>query len=139
MVQSYILQEIKNMEISKKYLELVNKTKERIKEISIEDTIKIMETKDSIKLIDIREESEWNEKRIPNSIYIGKGIIEREIENAIPDINTKIILYCGGGYRSALAAENLNKMGYKNVYSMIGGITEWEEKKLEINTDQIFK
>jgi rhodanese-related sulfurtransferase len=120
------------MELSKKYLKLVNKAKERIKEISIDDTIKIMKIKDSIKLIDIREESEWSEKRIPKAIYIGKGILEREIENAIPNTNTKIILYCGGGYRSALAAENLQTMGYKNVYSMIGGITEWEEKGLPV-------
>lgn len=132
MVQSYILQEIKKMELSKKYLDLVNKAKEIISEISIEETLKMIDNKETFKLVDIREESEWNEKKILNSIYIGKGIIEREIENAIPGINTKIILYCGGGYRSALAAENLNKMGYKNVYSMIGGITEWEEKKLPI-------
>jgi len=125
------------MELSKKYLELVNKAKEGIKEISIEDTIILMKNEESTKLIDIREESEWNEKRIPNSIYIGKGIIEREIESAIPNTNTKIILYCGGGYRSALAAENLERMGYNNVYSMIGGITEWEEKELSINRDQI--
>ena len=109
-------------------MELVSQAKERIKEISIEDTIGMMETSELIKLIDIREKSEWNEKRISNSIYIGKGIIEREIENSSPDVNTKIVLYCGGGYRSTLAAENLQRMGYDDVFSMIGGITEWEEK-----------
>lgn len=121
------------MELSKKYLHLVNKAKEIIKEISIEDTLRLIKNNAPIKLIDIREESEWKDNRIPNSIYIGKGIIEREIENAVPNIKTEIILYCGGGYRSALAAENLQKMGYKNVYSMMGGISEWKEMNLPLD------
>ena len=121
------------MELNTKYLALVNSAKQKIKEISIEETHKIIEMNEDFVFIDVREESEWYDKRIPNSIYIGKGILEREIENTIPDENTKIVLYCGGGYRSALSAENLQKMGYKNVYSLMGGITEWEEKNLKLD------
>lgn len=125
------------MELSQKYLDLVNEVKQSINEISITDTKLMFENNEQFILIDIREESEWNEKRIPNSIYIGKGIIEREIEETIPDVDVKIVLYCGGGYRSVLSADNLLKMGYKNVYSMIGGITEWEEKSLPISFHKI--
>ena len=88
-------------------------------------------------LIDIREENEWKSDRIPKAICIGKGILEREIESIVPNEKTKIVLYCGAGYRSALSAENLQKMGYINVCSMIGGITEWEEKNLPISKNKI--
>ena len=120
------------MELSKKYLDLVNSCKENIKEISIDDTNDWMNGKNNFMLIDIREESEWAEKRIPKAIYCGKGILEREIVNITPDENAKIILYCGGGYRSAISAENLQRMGYKNVYSMEGGIGLWEERGFKI-------
>lgn len=123
------------MELSPKYLAIVNDSKSRIKEISIEE-LDFLKKNDYV-LIDTREESEWTEKRIPNAKYIGKGIIEREIENLYPDEKTKIILYCGGGYRSALAAENLQRMGYTNVYSLIGGISEWEEKKLPVEKKKL--
>jgi rhodanese-related sulfurtransferase len=125
------------MELGKKYLELVNNAKRNIKEIMISDVMKLITNNEQLTLIDIREESEWNEKRIPGAIYIGKGILEREIETKIPDDNNKIILYCGGGYRSALSAENLQKMGYKNVFSMIGGISEWEENKMPIQNNKL--
>ena len=125
------------MELNQKYLDLVNEVKQSIKEISISDTKTMINNNDKFVLVDIREESEWTKKRIPGAVYLGKGIIEREIEKTIPDESTRIILYCGGGYRSALSAENLQRMGYKNVYSMIGGISEWEEKKLPINNNEI--
>jgi rhodanese-related sulfurtransferase len=125
------------MELNPKYVELVNETKREIKEIEINEVKKMIEDKINFILIDIREESEWNNNRIPNAIYIGKGILEREIENNVPNEETKIVLYCGGGYRSALSAKNLQRMGYKYVYSMIGGITEWEEKKLPTNNNEI--
>ena len=121
------------MKISKKYLDLVNECKKRIKEISVVETSELLNYEKKVKLIDIREESEWAERRIPGAIYCGKGILEREIENLIPDINYRIILYCGGGYRSAISAECLMRMGYTNVFSMQGGISGWEELGLPIS------
>ncbi len=78
--------------------------------------------------MDVREESEFAKDHLPGAIHLGKGIIERDIEARVPDLNTEIVLYCGGGFRSALAADNLQKMGYKNVISMDGGIRDWREK-----------
>jgi rhodanese-related sulfurtransferase len=78
--------------------------------------------------VDVREESEFAKDHLPGAIHLGKGIIERDIEEQVPDPNTELVLYCGGGYRSALAADNLQKMGYRNVFSMDGGIREWREK-----------
>ena len=122
------------MELSSKYLKIVNDSKSRIKEISIERMNILINEGNDFVLIDTREESEWIEKHIPSAVYLGKGIIEREIEHLYPNEESKIILYCGGGYRSALAAENLQRMGYKNVYSLIGGIGEWEEKDFPIES-----
>jgi len=121
------------MEPNQKYHDLVNEVKKNIKEISIDETKAKLDKKEKIVLIDTREESEWNEKRIDGAIYLGKGIIEREIELTVPNQKTQIVLYCAGGFRSALSAENLQRMGYSNVYSMIGGIKEWEEKGFSIN------
>jgi len=84
-------------------------------------------------LIDTREESEYAKDHLPGSIHLGKGIIERDIEERVPDFAHEIILYCGGGFRSALAADNLQKMGYKNVISMDGGIREWREKNYPLS------
>lgn len=122
------------MEIGPKYLAIVNESKRNIQEITIEQMNILINEGNDFVLIDTREESEWNEKHIPSAVYLGKGIIEREIEHLYPDENKKIILYCGGGYRSALAAENLQRMGYEDVYSLIGGISEWEEKGFPIET-----
>jgi len=125
------------MELSQKYLDLVDDAKTRIKEMDISAIKTMLEDKIIFVLVDVREESEWKNNRIPGAIYIGKGIIEREIEATVPDEDAQIVLYCGGGYRSALSAENLQKMGYKNVYSMIGGITKWEENNLPLNTNKL--
>lgn len=81
-------------------------------------------------LVDVREDGEWAKGRLPGAIHLGKGIIERDIEATIPDTNAEIVLYCGGGFRSVLAADNLRKMGYANVVSMDGGWREWTEKRL---------
>ena len=121
------------MNLNKKYINLVNEVKQNIKEITIKDTKKLLDGKNNFCLIDIREESEWKEKRIPSAIYIGKGILEREIEAIVPNVEMKIILYCSGGYRSALSAENLQRMGYSNVFSMEGGIGEWGKKNLSLD------
>lgn len=123
---------IQFMELREKYLRLVEETKENVSELSVGEVNKMMNNGDDFILIDIREESEWREKKIPDSIYIGKGILEREIESIAPHEDTIIVLFCAGGYRSILAAENLQRMGYKNVFSMSGGIGEWEEKGLPI-------
>jgi rhodanese-related sulfurtransferase len=88
-----------------------------------------MDRGDRFVLVDVREESEYAKDHLPGAIHLGKGIIEREIEVKVPDTSAEIILYCGGGFRSALAADNLQKMGYRNVISMDGGIREWREKK----------
>lgn len=77
--------------------------------------------------VDVREESEWANGHLPQAVHLGKGVIERDIEKTVPDIGAEIILYCGGGYRSALAAYNLQKMGYTNVWSMDGGFRGWKE------------
>ena len=127
------------MELSKKYVELVSEAKAKINEIDINFVQKLINDKEIFLLIDIREESEWENNRIPGAIYLGKGIIEREIESVAPNNDTQIVLYCGGGYRSALSAENLQRMGYKNVYSMIAGITEWEEKGFPLITEAPYK
>jgi len=79
-------------------------------------------------LVDVREESEFAEDHLPGAIHLGKGVIERDVEGRIPDLKAPMILYCGGGFRSVLAAENLQKMGYTNVRSMDGGIRSWREK-----------
>jgi rhodanese-related sulfurtransferase len=79
-------------------------------------------------LIDVREESEWAKDHLPGAVHLGKGVIERDIETRLPDADKEMILYCGGGFRSALAAENLQRMGYTKVLSMDGGIRDWREK-----------
>ena len=83
-------------------------------------------------LVDVREDSEFAKDHLPNAIHMGKGVIERDIEQRVPDKGSEIVLYCGGGFRSALAADNLQKMGYTNVYSMDGGIRGWRDKKYPI-------
>jgi rhodanese-related sulfurtransferase len=79
-------------------------------------------------LVDVREESEFAKDHLPGAIHLGKGVIERDIEARVPKLDTPLVLYCGGGFRSALAADNLQKMGYTNVISMDGGIRDWREK-----------
>lgn len=87
-----------------------------------------LDREEKFHLVDVREESEWAKDHLPEAIFLGKGIIERDIEQKIPGTADEIVLYCGGGYRSALAADNLQKMGYTNVFSMDGGIREWRER-----------
>jgi rhodanese-related sulfurtransferase len=108
-----------------RFLKLVEDSKQNVKECTIADVVPKLNRGDKFHLVDVREESEWNAGHLPKAIHLGKGVIERDIENAIPDVNAEIILYCGGGFRSALAAENLQKMGYTNVTSMDGGWRAW--------------
>jgi len=113
------------MEHSKEFEKLVTDIKPNIKEISVEETRKRIEN--GATLVDVREDNEWDAEHAKDAEHIGRGVIERDIVWKYPDKDKELILYCGGGYRSALAADNLQKMGYTNVFSMIGGWTAWKE------------
>jgi rhodanese-related sulfurtransferase len=108
-----------------KFLSLVNDAKKHVKETDVAGVKRRMDAGEKFTLIDVREESEWAGGHLPGAIHLGKGIIERDIEQRVPAADTKLILYCGGGFRSALAADNLQKMGYTNVESMDGGWKGW--------------
>lgn len=112
------------------FLKLVNAAKAKIRECSVTDVSQKQKLGETFYLVDTREDSEWEKGHIQGAIHLGKGVIERDIESQIPDKSAEIILYCGGGFRSALAAEALQQMGYENVISMDGGIREWREKGL---------
>ena len=115
------------MKHSEGFLRIVNDAKSRIKEVSVADALTRLNTKPGAKLIDVREDNEWQAGHAAGAEHLGKGIIERDIEARAPDKSTELILYCGGGYRSALAADVLQKMGYLNVWSMAGGWKAWKE------------
>lgn len=117
------------------FLKLVNDSKKRVKETNVQDVKRRLDGGEKMVLVDVREDNEWAKGHLPNAIHLGKGIIERDIEQRFPDAKTKLILYCGGGFRSALAADNLQKMGYTNVESMDGGWRGWNEAGLPIAKD----
>ena len=123
------------MQHSSGFLKLVNDAKTRIKETNVPEVKKRLDAGEKMILVDTREDSEWACGRIPGAIHLSKGIIERDIEKTIPDRSAPIVLYCGGGFRSALAADNLEKMGYTNVLSMDGGWRGWTEAGLPIEKD----
>ena len=110
------------------FLRIVNDAKTRIREVSVDEVKAMLERGNAFELVDTREESEFARGHLPRARHLSKGLIERDIESAIPDPATRIVLYCGGGFRSALAADNLQKMGYTDVVSMDGGWREWTEK-----------
>ena len=120
------------MKHSEGFLTLVNDAKSRIREVTVAETQKRMEQDKSVKLIDVREDHEWEAAHASGAIHLGKGIIERDIETTVPDKHTEMILYCGGGYRSALVADVLQRMGYTNVFSMAGGWKAWKESGGEV-------
>jgi rhodanese-related sulfurtransferase len=113
---------------SVRFLRIVEDARKRIREVDIDQVKAMLDRKDKFLLVDVREESEYAKDHLPGAIHLGKGIIERDIEERAPELNTPLVLYCGGGYRSALAADNLQKMGYTGVLSMDGGIRGWREK-----------
>ncbi len=115
------------MKHAPKFLALVNDAKRCVKETNVAAVKRRMEAGEKFVLVDVREESEWARGHLPGAIHLGKGILERDIEERVPETSTKLILYCGGGFRSALSAENLQKMGYTNVESMDGGWRGWLE------------
>lgn len=120
------------MQHSPAFLELVEDVKSRIRELTVDQVKAKQDGKEPFLLIDVREESEWTKDHVVGAIHMGRGVIERDIEQRIPDRDAEIVLYCGGGFRSALSADNLQKMGYRNVYSMDCGIRGWREKGLPV-------
>lgn len=118
------------MKHSESFLQIVGEAKKHVKETTVDAVAKQIQNNEKFIFVDVREDEEWKQGRAKGAIHLGKGVIERDIEAAIPDKNQRIILYCGGGFRSALAAEAIQKMGYKNVLSMDGGIRVWREKGL---------
>src|SRR5262249_5858523 len=119
---------------SPRFLKIVGDARLRIRELTVAQGKAKLDRGEKFHLIDVREESEWGRDHLPGAEHLGKGIIERDIEDRLPDTGAEIVLYCGGGFRSALAADNLQKMGYTNVYSMDGGIRGWRQSGLPLVT-----
>jgi rhodanese-related sulfurtransferase len=109
------------------FLAIVNEAKTRVRELNFREVKKRLDAGEKFTLVDVREDSEWERGHLPGAIHLGKGVIERDIETTVPDKSTTLVLYCGGGFRSALAADNLQKMGEKNCISMDGGWRSWTE------------
>jgi len=115
------------------FLKLVDEAKSRVREVEVEQTLE--RVREGARLIDVREDNEWQRGHARGAEHLGRGIIERDIETAVPDHAAELILYCGGGYRSALAADNLQRMGYTNVYSMAGGWKAWQEAGAPVESE----
>ena len=112
---------------SPRFLAVCEDAKTRIPEITAQQAMDVRDSRSDVVFVDVREESEWSAGRIEGAIHLGKGVIERDIEQAIPDLDTVLVLYCGGGYRSALAADALHRMGYVHTVSMAGGWKAWQK------------
>jgi rhodanese-related sulfurtransferase len=123
------------MQHSPRFLRIVEDAKKRVREISVDEVKAKLDHGEKFLLVDVREESEYAKDHLPGAVHLGKGILERDVESRAPDPNTPMVLYCGGGFRSALAADNLQKMGYTGVLSMDGGIREWREKGFPLTKD----
>ena len=115
------------MKHSPAFLKLVEQTKQQIREVHIADVRKKLDAGEHFHFIDVREDHEFAQDHAKGAIHLGRGILERDIESLIPDNSAEIVLYCGGGFRSVLAADSLQRMGYTNVTSMAGGIRAWRE------------
>jgi rhodanese-related sulfurtransferase len=120
---------------SPRFLKIVEDAKKRVHELTLDDVKAKLDRKEKFLLIDVREESEYAADHLPGAIHLGKGIIERDVENRVPDPDTPVVLYCAGGFRSVLAADNLQKMGYTQVLSMDGGVRGWREKGFPLTKD----
>ena len=123
------------MQHAPQFLKLVNEAKQRVKETNVAEVQRRMAGGEKFLLVDVREDNEWALGHVPGAVHMGRGIIERDIEMKVPETSTKLILYCGGGFRSALVADNLQKMGYTNVESMDGGWRGWVEAGLPTAKD----
>jgi rhodanese-related sulfurtransferase len=118
-----------------RFLSLVNDAKKHVKETNVADVKRRMDAVEKFLLVDVREDSEWAQGHLPGAIHMGRGVIERDIEKSVPDTSARLVLYCGGGFRSALSADSLQKMGYTNVESMDGGWKGWLEAKFPTQKD----
>ena len=118
------------MKHSPEFLKLVEDSRTRVHEVTIDDVLGKQRRQEPFEFVDVREDSEWAAGHAAGARHLGRGVIERDIETAIPDRGREIILYCGGGFRSALSADNLQKMGYRRVFSMAGGMRAWRERGL---------
>lgn len=118
-----------------KFLKLVNEAKTRVAETNVADVKRRIDAGEKFVLVDVREDNEWAQGHVPGAVHLGKGIIERDIEARVPDTTAKVVLYCGGGFRSALVADNLQKMGYTSIESMDGGWRGWLEAGLSTAKD----
>ena len=123
------------MQHTPRFLKIVNDAKSRVKETTVDEVKQKLDKGDKVLLVDVREESEFAKDHLPGAIHLGKGVIERDVEARVLDVRTPMILYCGGGFRSAMAADNLQKMGYTNVLSMDGGVRDWREKNYPMTRD----
>lgn len=121
---------------SERFITLVNDALTRVDEITPDEVKEKLDSDEDFILYDVREQDEWQKSHIAGADYMGKGVIERDIEEEVPDTDKELVLYCGGGYRSALAADNLQKMGYKNVKSLKGGFRSWTEAGLPIEEEE---
>jgi rhodanese-related sulfurtransferase len=126
------MEELMAHQHSPRFLKIVEETRQRIREVTIDDVKAKLDRGEKFLLVDVREESEYAADHLPGAVHLGKGIIERDVEERVPDPATPMVLYCGGGFRSALAADNLQKMGYTEVLSMDGGVRGWREKGLPL-------
>lgn len=124
------------MKHSPGFLKISESARQAVKEIEPEAVLASLQKGEKLHFVDVREESEWAAGHLPEAEHLSKGIIERDIELRIPDAKARIVLYCGGGYRSALAAKNLQEMGYTNVVSMAGGYRGWLDKKLPMKIEK---
>lgn len=120
---------------AERFLKLVNEAKKQVKETNVADVKRRMDGGEKFLLVDVREDNEWANGHVPGAVHMGRGVIERDIEARVPETSAKLILYCGGGFRSALVAENLQKMGYTNVESMDGGWKGWVAEGLPTAKD----
>jgi rhodanese-related sulfurtransferase len=120
---------------STRFLQIVSDAKTRIKELTVDDVKTRLERGAKFTLVDVREDHEWVAGHLPQAMHLGKGILERDAETQLPDPSAEIVLYCGGGFRSALAADALQKMGYTNVWSMDGGFRGWKEAGYQLEQD----
>ncbi len=119
-----------------RFLKIVDDARSRVRETTVDEVKKRLDRKDKFVLVDVREDREFDADHIPGAVHMGKGVIERDIEAKYPVLDTELVLYCGGGFRSAMAADNLQKMGYTNVISMDGGIREWREKNYPLEKNR---
>jgi rhodanese-related sulfurtransferase len=119
-----------------RFLKIVDDAKTRVRETNVDEVKKRMDRGEKFLLVDVREDNEFAKDHLPGAVHLGRGIIERDIEARVPELGTEMVLYCGGGFRSALAADNLQKMGYTNVISMDGGIRGWREKGYPLTSEK---